>query len=544
MNARAGAAAPGTGVPELGSVIRALKRDPQALRILFACTMAAVVTVFEPGYMTLSTSLIQAALRAPNSPAPLVLAAAFLVLALITLLAGAAADLFGRRLFLVMGLAGSAVSNVLGLSWLDTPRLFVFADLLTSVSGVIVLPAAIAIVTLVFEPGLRPFAYGVLFGIQGTAMVISSLLVPLLGNVWGGRAAFVPVLVLSFVALVLVRRQVPESRAPGSLRRGSIVVNLVFVSGLFSVMFLIVTNGIRTGESLLALILAGLLLLLGVGVRELARRSRHFVGIELYGGRDLGMAIFAGLMLMFAQGCFFYQIYPFFQAVQQVGDVAIAFRYVPYVVGLMAAGMLVARLSLRFGPRLILVFSFLVMGVALLGLSLLRVDSPFWVMIVPIALVGFAAGLGGPARTTVVMGARPPGIVGSSSSINTAAGQGGYALGVIVSSVLVTQHADRLFVDGLRVAGVAPEIVASVVAALESTTARMMASHYPELPAFVQVVTDVPYANAFTSGMIRMFFAVAIGMFLTALVMFFGMRRQPRTTPTAAPASGGREEPE
>ena len=223
--------------------------------------------------------------------------------------------------------------------------------------------------------------------------------------------------------------------------------------------------------------------------------------MEIYGGRDLGMAIFAGLMLMFAQGCFFYQIYPFFQAAQQVGDVAIALRYVPYVVGLMTAGVLVARLTLRFGSRLVLTLSFVLLGVAMLGLSQLQVDSPFWVMIVPITLVGLAAGLGGPARTTVVMGARPAGLVNATSAVNTAAGQGGYALGVIVSSVLVTQHADRLFVDELRIAGVAPDIVAKVLAGLESTTARLMVARYPQVPAFVQQLTEVPYANAFTSGM-------------------------------------------
>ena len=527
MSARPDAASPGGGAPELGAMIRALKRDPQAWRILLACTLAAVVTVFEPGYLTLSTSLIQAGLRAPNSPAPLILAAAFLVLALITLLAGTSADVFGRRKFLVVGLAGVTVSNVLGLSWLGTPQLFVFADLLTTVFGVIVLPAAIAIVTLAFEPALRPFAYGVLFGVQGAALVVSTLLVPLFGNVWDGRAAFVPVLVLGVVALRQVQRHVPESRAPASLHRGTIVLNLVFVAGLFTLLFLIVTNGIRTGESLLALAAAAFLLLVADGLRVVARKSPHFAGIEIYGGRDLGMAVLAGLMLMFAQGCFFYQIYPFFLDVQQVGVVAIAFRYVPYVVGLMAGGLVVARVLLRFGPQLILVSSFLLMGVALLGLSALKVDSPFWVMIVPITLAGFATGLGGPARTTVIMGGRPPGVVNGSSAVNTAAGQSGYALGVIISSVLVTQHADRLFVDGLRIAGIPPDIVAKVVTALESTGTRLLAARYPELPGIVRTLTDVPYANAFTSGMTRMFFVVAIAMFVTALAMFVGMRRRP-----------------
>lgn len=527
MSADPAPAAPGGGPGEFGSIIRSLKRDAQAWRILLACTVATVATAFEPGYLTLSTSLIQTSLRAPGSPAPLILAVAFLVLALITLLAGTSADLLGRRKFLVIGLAGVTVANGLGMFWLDDLRSFILADVLTTVFGVIVLPAAVAIVSLAFEPALRPFAYGILFGAQGAALVAGMLLVPLLGDVWDGRAAFVPVLVLSLVALVQVQRQVPESRAPETLHRGSIVLNLLFVSGLFVLLFLVVTKGLRAGESLLALAAVVLLLVLADLARSKARKSPRFAGIEIYGGRDLGMAILAGLMLMFAQGCFFFQIYPFFADVQNVGAVAIALRYVPYLVGLLAGGLLVARLMLRFGPRLILVASFLLMAVALLGLSGLEVDSPFWAMILPITLIGVAGGLGGPARTTIVMGGRPAGIVNSSAAITTAAGQGGYALGVIISSVLVTQHADRLFVEGLQVAGVPPDMVARISTALQSMESRLTAARYPRLPDLVATITDVSYGHAFTSGMTRMFLIVAIAMFLTAAAMFVGMRRRP-----------------
>jgi hypothetical protein len=63
---------------------------------------------------------------------------------------------------------------------------------------------------------------------------------------------------------------------------------------------------------------------------------------------------------------------------------------------------------------------------------------------------------------------------------------------------------------------------------MESAAGRLMVSRYPELPDLVRTITSVPYANAFTSGMTRMFLLVAIAMVLTAVAMFVGMRRQPR----------------
>ena len=44
----------------LGAILVALKRDKAKLGVLIACTMAAVTTVFEPTYLNLSSSVIQA----------------------------------------------------------------------------------------------------------------------------------------------------------------------------------------------------------------------------------------------------------------------------------------------------------------------------------------------------------------------------------------------------------------------------------------------------------------------------------------------------
>jgi len=527
--APAAAARRGAALP-FGAMIEALKRDPGNLGILIACTAASVAAVFEPTYLTLSTSAIQTWLRAPNSQAPMILTVAFLVLALFTLLVGTLGDLFGRRRLLLIGLVGLTASNALGLLLLDAPRTFAIADLFNTFFGVMVLPAAVAIVTLTFEPAIRPFAYGILFGIQGTALVLASLLISMLGGVWEGKATFIPVLVIGVAAIVLVLRRVPESRAPGSMRRGTAIVNLGLMAGLFVLMFIVIAVRVRSEQVLLGLVLVLAFVLLAALAGWLWRRLRHFKGVAVHGGRDVGLAIFAGLMMMFAQGCFFYQTIPYFWDVQKVGDTEGALRYLPYVIGLLAGGMIVARLSFRFGARRILAASFTLTGLALLGLSLLKVDSPYWVMIVPIALVGLAGGLGGPARTTVVLGSPPEGLVNSSSAVNTAAGQAGYALGVIASSVLVTRYADRLFTDGLAAAGVSADTVARISAELANPISRLLVAGYPGLPEAVTAVTGVSYANAFTSGMTTMFFFVAIAMFGTALVVFFGMHRGLRAT--------------
>ena len=65
----------------------------------------------------------------------------------------------------------------------------------------------------------------------------------------------------------------------------------------------------------------------------------------------------------------------------------------------------------------------------------------------------------------------------------------------------------------------------------------MVAAGYPGLPDTVKSLTGVSYAEAFTSGMTKMFFIVAIATLITALVVLVGMRRGLQAT-WAVPMAG------
>ena len=93
-------------------------------------------------------------------------------------------------------------------------------------------------------------------------------------------------------------------------------------------------------------------------------------------------------------------------------------------------------------------------------------------------------------------------------------------------------------------AGVPIETVTRVSAGLQSTIGRLIAAGYPELPEAVNALTGVSYAAAFTSGMTRMFFIVALGMFLTALVVLVGMHRGLRATLAVPPMQAEGERPQ
>jgi MFS family permease len=508
----------------VGLIWKELVRDPKALRVLIACTLAMVATGLEPAFLTLSTTAIQNRLRTPESNAPMYIAVGFLILAVLTLIAGTTGDLFGRKAVMVVGLVGLTLANLFGALTLGTPQ-FVITDVIASITVIAVLPMCIATITLVYPPVARTLAYGILFASLGTAVVVGASVGGICDALGIPSVAFIPVVIVGILALRQVIRYVPESRAPKAFRRTSAVVNLLLLVVVFVLVYLVIVAGNLLTSWLPVLLAGGVLLLIVVFVRWLRVRVQFFRGVEMFTGRDTGFAILAGVVLFMGQGAFLYQLIAFFQNVQNMSSVMAGLAFTPFVIGLVLGSFLVARLALRFGARRIIAGGFIVMGVSMAWLSFVQVETPYWFLLVPITLIGFGFGLVSPARTQVVLAAPPPELAGSAGAINTASSQSGYALGVVLSSILVTQLADTAFLKPLAQAGISETTLNQIEAALPSIFSRTASGEYPNVPQVVLDLASAKYDQAFVTGMGQMFLMLAGLMFLAAAAILLGMHR-------------------
>jgi nitrate/nitrite transporter NarK len=196
---------------------------------------------------------------------------------------------------------------------------------------------------------------------------------------------------------------------------------------------------------------------------------------------------------------------------------------------------------LRFGARRIIAGGFMIMGVSLVWLSFIQVDTSYWFLLVPFTLIGFGFGLAVPARTQVVLAAPPAELAGSAAAVNTASGQSGYALGVVLSSLLVTQLADTAFLKPLAQAGVPETTLNQIEAALPSIFSRTASGEYPNVPQVLLNLASAKYDLAFATGMGQMFLMLAALMFLAAAAIYLGMHRGLKAA--AAPPVFNSEQP-
>jgi hypothetical protein len=164
-------------------------------------------------------------------------------------------------------------------------------------------------------------------------------------------------------------------------------------------------------------------------------------------------------------------------------------------------------------------------ALGLLTLSRIQVDTPLAFLILPIGVLGLGLGISGPARTSVIISAPPPRLIGSGAAINSAAGQSGYALGVIVSSFLVTMLADGALRARLQQANLPSEVMTQIESVWKSAFARALSGAYTGLPPEAAQWATTQFGPAFTSGLAQTLLIMAGFVTVAAIVIFVGMPR-------------------
>ncbi len=504
-------------------IVGGLLADRGALRTLIACMAAILAATLQPPVLSLSVAHVQQGLRDPGSIVPLQVAAAYLLLAVLTLVGGASGDLFGRKRYLLFGLFGVLATNVAGIFLFDTPH-YSAVNALNTITTVLVMPMTIALVTVAFPFQVRPFAYGALFACQGLGLVAASSLYGIFAPTNFVWAAFIPAVILGVIAIRLVWRDADESRAPGGVSRQELILNVFWAAAIFGLVYgLLAFGGGLTGLNTF-LIVAICLIGFVIAYRWVMRRAEGH-SVKLYNVRDLSLAILAGIMLSLAQGTLFYQIGAFFQKIQSIGPVQAGLQLLPYILAMMLATLVIVRVAMHFGARRIISFGIALMAVGLMSMYFVQATTPYWQLILPLFAMGFGFGIAAPARTVVVLTNAPPGLTGMAAGVNVAAGQSGFTLGIILSSLMLTEFASRGVASQLEQLGASPNLVQAAGHFFQTVFSRAIAGNMTRAPEDLAKQVAVAFGDVFTSAMVATFLVVAFVLALSAFVVYVGMSR-------------------
>ena len=491
-----------------------------AVWIFAASAVAMLATTFSPPLLRMYSTEIWRALGWTEVGWSIFVAAKGLFLILFILVAGAAGDLLGRRRILLIALSGYLAASLLA-AITSQRTAFLLMEGMLPILDAFVKTLTITLVLLAFGGRARLNALIAYSALLLIAFVLSPWFAAQLAQAAQVRTpAYATSIVLAAVALLLVARKVPESRASAQAKPRNVAALAAWVAGLCAIIFAVVLAGSLGWSHLLVLgalaagsaILLALVWLRGHPLREEWRFVLRFE-------RRLSVAILAGVILNLALYAVATQIFGFFQRIQGYDLLRAGLRLAPILLGPLLLGALASRLSVRVGVRGALSVGLLLVAASAVGFGFLQPDIPYWALAPLLALLGLGFIMGNAPYLLLLSSSVPRDLAATVQSVGRASSQLGGALAYALMLTLIAGFGTQAFVRsaeaiGVSEAGIQRELW-SVTAAAGDTS--LLLSQEAELQVLEGIAPGIE--AAYTTGLARAMWVLAgLCIFCAALV--------------------------
>jgi EmrB/QacA subfamily drug resistance transporter len=361
------------------------------------------------------------------------------------LLAGRAADLFGRRTVLVAGLGLFTLASI-GCGVAPSAIVLVLARAVQGLGSALAAASALSIITVTFARGpQRDRALGLVGLVSGIAATSGLLLGGVVTEVLGWRWVFLILVPVSLLAALATQRVVPAHR--GTPAAGALdVAGAAAASVAIAVLVLGLSESVEAGWASVATLgpLAGALLLGGAFVLRERRAAAPVLPLRVLRlrnvvGGNVTTLVFGAVMLGTLA-----LLSVFLQEARGLSAIECGLWMLPTGMGSLLLSVAVSRLVGLLGFRTVLALAMLVLTVGAAILAAVGADGSLWVVYLPGAIV-FGAGLALAEVSTVIttsedLGHGPD--AGLSSGLWSTSTQVGGAIGLGVMATVMSRGAD------------------------------------------------------------------------------------------------------
>ena len=369
------------------------------------------------------------------------------VMASLLLFAGSAADRFGRKRTLTIGLSVFTVASAL-CSLAPTIELLVAARVLQGVGASMLNPVAMSIITNTFtDPRERAQAVGVWGAVFGASLALGPIFGGVLVSTAGWEWIFLINVPLGLTAIALLGRFVPESKAPTPRRFDPVGQGLVVVL-LASVTYGIIEapNAGWTSPSILTAFAAAIVSLVGLLVYEPRRRDplidlRFFRSIPFSSSIALAVAAFASF------GGFLFLNTLYLQEVRGVSPVEAGLAIVPIALMTVLLSPVSGRMVGRTGPRKPLMIAGLSLFLGSCMLVGIDPTTPFAWLVAAYVVFGIGIGFVNAPITNAAVSGMPVAQAGVAAAVATTSRQFGQAIGVALVGAIAASGAGTSAAD-------------------------------------------------------------------------------------------------
>ncbi|WP_370465235.1 MFS transporter [Nocardia sp. CS682] len=412
--------------------------------VLATCCLSLLIVSMDATIVNVAIPTIKADLDAPLSRLQWIVDVYTLTLASLLMLAGAAADRFGRRRVFRIGLVTFALGSLL-CSLAPSIEVLIAARFVQAIGGSMLNPVAMSIITTVFTGRVeRARAVGVWGAVVGISMALGPTVGGVLIDTLGWQSVFWINLPICALALVLTTVFVPESKS-ATVRGIDPVGQVLAVVFLFATVF-----GLIERQPAIFVVSA---IALAAFVYYESRRVDPFIDLRFFRSVPFSSATVIAVFSFAALGAFLFSNSLYLQTVRHYSAVHTGLLYLAMAVAVVVFSPLSGRLVGRYGTRPSLIAAGVAMTVAAVLLSTLDPQTPVWVLVIMFAIFGVGFGMVNAPITTTAVSGMPLDRAGAASSVASTSRQVGTSIGVALCGALT--GAGLWWVIAVLTAGVA-----------------------------------------------------------------------------------------
>ena len=463
---------------------------------------------------------IQRALNSSFSDLQWIVDAYALTLAAFLLTAGSLADMFGRRLLYLVGLAVFTLASVLCGFAVSTVMLQL-SRALQGVGGAIMFAVSLALLADSFRGKDRGVAFGAWGAVTGLAVAIGPLLGGVLTSGLSWRWIFFVNVPIGIAAVIIALAKVAESRATKASRPDWIGFSLFTVALSSLVYGLIESNQRSFTDGLVLGCLAVAAVLLAVFVFVELRSAQPMFDMKLFklpafsGGSVAAFGLSASIFSMLLY------LVLYLQDILGYSPLATGARLMVISGGILVTSTVAGRLTSRVPIRLLVGPGLIVVGIGLLLMRGLDAGSA-WTHLIPGMIVGgVGIGIVNPPLASTAVGVVPPQRAGMASGINSTFRQVGIATGIALLGTLFSNNVkDEVLTRVAAVPGLSrsgPQIATAV----QSGEIRNVIARLPE---HARLAVGTITRAAFTTGLNRILLVAAVIALVSGVVSLAAIR--------------------
>jgi EmrB/QacA subfamily drug resistance transporter len=414
--------------------------------VLGIVCVAYFMTVLDVSIVTVALPSISRALHFSSSGLQWVITAYTITFGGFLLLGGRFADLLGRRLIFMTGLAVfTAASLACGLA--GSSAVLIAARTVQGVGAALVSPATLSIITTTFEEGAdRNKALGIWGAMGGGGAAAGVLFGGILTRYLGWEWIFFVNIPVGVAVLAVTRPFVRESRDEPEHRSFDLFGATAVTGGLALLVYGVSeapAHGWGASSTIASLAAAGALLVFFVLWEGRVRAPLMPLGI--FRIRTVAGANAASVFLGAVVFSNFFLLTLYVQNVLHYSAIKTGLTFFATAGTLVAVAAVAQALSTRYGPRPVLAAGFVTLTAGMIVYAQIPVHGKFVANLLPgYLLVGVGLALGFIAVSIAALAGVPPQLAGVASGLLTTSQQIGGAVGTAMVSSISLSRADHL----------------------------------------------------------------------------------------------------